>query len=324
MSTINGSSNNVTNQNYINNLLAPATSTPDINKISDAIIDKLAQSTIKIELDQPMAGGKQTLDANIPADRDKLKQLFSQLFKSAVPRNIKNLTVAENDIQSFMAKLDSQRQGASLVSANMLLTVIESYFSYAKLDEDIIDVFAKNMVYHDDKRKELKTELEKISAEMKVYSVIQSEINSALSAASSQTINTDQRGINLMDYQLYGYSSWNEFKNTAEYQLLQKIEPPPLPLQPYIVTIKQFLLSANKNSGAMNRVEDSYKYDKDNNRLANFSTMVSDRSRPLSDSISEKTTRLNDISGRYNAAIEALNRFIQKYDSVIQDILRAI
>ncbi|MDR5617691.1 virulence-associated V antigen [Arsenophonus sp.] len=319
MSTINGSSNNVTNQNYINNLLAPVTSTPDINKITDAIIDKLAQSTIKIELDQPMAGGKQTLDANIPADRDKLGQLFSQIFQSAVPHNIKNLTDAENDIQGFMAKLDSQRQGAYLVSANMLLTVIESYFSYAKLDEDIIDVFAKNMVYHDDKRKELKTELEKISAEMKIYSVVQSEINSALSAASSQTIYTDQRGINLMSYQLYGYSSQTEFKTKAEYQLLQKIAP-----LSTTVTIKQFLLSADKNSGAMNRVEDSYQYDKDNNRLANFSTMVSDRSRPLSDSISEKTTRLNDISGRYNAVIEALNRFIQKYDSVIQDILRAI
>lgn len=319
MSTINRSSYNVTNQNYINNLLPPATSIPDINKITDAIIDKLAQLTIKIEFDQPMPGGKQTLDANIPADRDKLEQLFSRIFQSAVPHNIKNLTDAENDIQGFMAKLDSQRQGASLVSANMLLTVIESYFSNAKLDEDIIDVFAKNMVYHDDKRKELKTELEKISAEMRIYSIVQSEINSALSAASSQTIYTDQRGINLMSYQLYGYSSQAEFKTKAEYQLLQKIAP-----LSTTVTIKQFLLSADKNSGAMNRVEGSYQYDKDNNRLANFSTMVSDRSRPLSDSISEKNTRLNDINGRYNAAIEALNRFIQKYDLVIQDILRAI
>ncbi|WGO84330.1 virulence-associated V antigen [Arsenophonus apicola] len=319
MATINGSSNNVTNQNYINNLFAPTTATPDINKITNAIINKLAQSGVRVELDQSVAGGKQTLDANIAADRDKLEQLFSQIFQLALPRNIKNLTDAENDIQDFMAKLDSQRQGASLVSANMLLTVIESYFSYANLDEDIIAVFAKNMVYHDDKRKELKTELEEISAEMKVYSVIQSEINSALSAASSQTINTDQNGINLMDYRLYGYSSAVEFQTKAEYKLLQKIAP-----SSTAVTIKQFLLSADKKSGAMGRVENSYKYDKDNNRLANFSTMVSDRSRPLSDSISEKTTRLNDISGRYNAAIEALNRFIQKYDSVIQDILRAI
>ncbi|HGJ5858375.1 MAG TPA: virulence-associated V antigen [Arsenophonus nasoniae] len=319
MATINGSSNNVTNQNYINNLFAPTTATPDINKITNAIINKLAQSGVKVELDQSVAGGKQTLDANIAADRDKLKQLFSQIFQLALPRNIKNLTDAENDIQDFMAKLDNQRQGASLVSANMLLTVIESYFSYANLDEDIIAVFAKNMLYHDDKRKELKIELEEISAEMKIYSVIQSEINSALSAASSQTINTDQNGINLMNYQLYGYSSMAEFKTKAEYQLLQKIAP-----SSTTVTIKQFLLSADKKSGAMGRVENSYKYDKDNNRLANFSTMVSDRSRPLSDSINEKTTRLSDISGRYNAAIEALNRFIQKYDSVIQDILRAI
>lgn len=319
MPAINGSSNNITNQNYINNLLTPIKVTPDINKITDTIINKFAQSGIKIELEQPIAGGKQTLDANIPADRDILEQLLSQIFRSAVSCNIKNLTDAENDIQGFMAKLDSYKPGATLIPTKLLSAAITSYFSFATLNEDIIAVFAKNMVHHDDKRKELKTELEEISAEMKVYSVIQSEINSALSAASSQTIHTDQRGINLINYQLYGYSSEAEFKTKAEYQLLQKIVP-----SSTTVTIKQFLLSAEKKSGAMNRVEDFYEYDKDNNRLANFSTMVSDRSRPLSDSISEKTTRLNDISGRYNAAIEALNRFIQKYDSVIQDILRAI
>ena len=71
-------------------------------------------------------------------------------------------------------------------------------------------------------------------------------------------------------------------------------------------------------------VENEYKYDKDNNKLGNFATSVSDRSRPLNDQVSEKTTRLNDVSSRYNSAIEALNRFIQKYDSIMRDILAAI
>ncbi|MCO4210123.1 virulence-associated V antigen [Aeromonas hydrophila] len=90
------------------------------------------------------------------------------------------------------------------------------------------------------------------------------------------------------------------------------------------VTVKYFLESGQKQSGAMSNVEDSYSYDKDNNKLGNFSTSVSDRSRPLNDQVSEKTTRLNEVSSRYNAAIEALNRFIQKYESVMQQILQAI
>ncbi|MGL5588322.1 MAG: virulence-associated V antigen, partial [Aeromonas veronii] len=90
------------------------------------------------------------------------------------------------------------------------------------------------------------------------------------------------------------------------------------------ITVKEFLESDQKKSGAMTNIEASYSYDKDNNKLGNFSTSVSDRSRPLNDQVSEKTTRLNDVSSRYNAAIEALNRFIQKYDSIMRDILGAI
>ena len=90
------------------------------------------------------------------------------------------------------------------------------------------------------------------------------------------------------------------------------------------VTVKMFLESGQKKSGAMKDIEAEYAYNKDNNKLGNFSTSVSDRSRPLNDQVSEKTTRLNDVSSRYNAAIEALNRFIQKYDSIMRDILGAI
>ncbi|WP_239679738.1 virulence-associated V antigen, partial [Pseudomonas aeruginosa] len=37
-----------------------------------------------------------------------------------------------------------------------------------------------------------------------------------------------------------------------------------------------------------------------------------------------RNTRAADTSSRYNSAVEALNRFIQKYDSVLRDILSAI
>lgn len=90
------------------------------------------------------------------------------------------------------------------------------------------------------------------------------------------------------------------------------------------LTIKQFLESPLKRTGALAGLNDSYAYNKDNNVLANFATTVNDRTRPLNDEVSQKTTELSDISSRYNSAIEALNRFIQKYESVMRDILQSI
>lgn len=261
----------------------------------------------------------------------------------------------------------------------MLLSL--SALTMDRIDDDLITTFTGVMAFQDNQRKGLRDELAEMTGELKIYGVIQSEINKVLSAASSQTFNTD---FNLMDYKLYGYQSQAKFMEGAEYKLLSKmftdeqvkkaqqdftnadnelkrlnaiLEPirsgrassissevieagekldgaqaeydsKKAILEQVVakqrITVKEFLESDQKKSGAMKNIEASYSYDKDNNKLGNFSTSVSDRSRPLNDQVSEKTTRLNDVSSRYNAAIEALNRFIQKYDSIMRDILGAI
>ncbi|MCH7346262.1 virulence-associated V antigen [Aeromonas sp. MR7] len=200
------------------------------------------------------------------------------------------------------------------VSEFMLLGL--SALTMDRIDDDIMDTFKGVMAFQDNKRKALGDELKDMTAELKIYGVIQSEINKVLSAASNQTFKTD---FNLMDYQLYGYGSEADFKKGPEFKLLEKMQG-----SDGKVTVKMFLESGQKKSGAMKDIEAEYAYNKDNNKLGNFSTSVSDRSRPLNDQVSEKTTRLNDVSSRYNAAIEALNRFIQKYDSIMRDILGAI
>lgn len=200
------------------------------------------------------------------------------------------------------------------VSEFMLLGL--SALTMDRIDDDIIDTFKGVMVSQDNKRKALGDELKDMTAELKIYGVIQSEINKVLAATSNQTFKTD---FNLMDYKLYGYGSEADFKKGPEFKLLEKMQG-----SDGKVTVKNFLESDKKKSGAMKDIEAEYAYNKDNNKLGNFSTSVSDRSRPLNDQVSEKTTRLNDVSSRYNAAIEALNRFIQKYDSIMRDILGAI
>lgn len=258
----------------------------------------------------------------------------------------------------------------------MLLSL--SALTMDRIDDDLITTFTGVMAFQDNQRKGLRDELAEMTGELKIYGVIQSEINKVLSAASSQTFNTD---FNLMDYKLYGYQSQAKFMEGAEYKLLSKMftneqvkkaqqdfseaesnlneiiknqqrhnagistgidinfesyrselqavyDSKKAILEQVVakqrITVKEFLESDQKKSGAMTNIEASYSYDKDNNKLGNFSTSVSDRSRPLNDQVSEKTTRLNDVSSRYNAAIEALNRFIQKYDSIMRDILGAI
>lgn len=245
----------------------------------------------------------------------------------------------------------------------MLLSL--SALTMDRIDDDLITTFTGVMAFQDNQRKGLRDELAEMTGELKIYGVIQSEINKVLSAASSQTFNTN---FNLLDYKLYGYQSLAEFMDGSEFKLLSKmftdgsvqkaqqdftnaknelekvtsasLDPKTLGeakadyerkkanfekiVATQVITVKTFLESEQKKSGAMKNIEASYSYDKDNNKLGNFSTSVSDRSRPLNDQVSEKTTRLNDVSSRYNAAIEALNRFIQKYDSIMRDILAAI
>ncbi|MEK9496505.1 virulence-associated V antigen [Photorhabdus sp. P32] len=185
-----------------------------------------------------------------------------------------------------------------------------------RLDDDVINIFVSVMSGHDKKRRDLRDELAALTAELKIYSVIQSEINAKLAANGELKIN-DSSSFNLLDYEKYGFSDEAAFKKSAEYKLLDKISSGP-------ISIKTFLESPNKQSGAMTGLDNSYKYDKDNNKLANFSTSVNDRINPLNNTVQEKTTRLNEVSSRYNAAIEALNRFIQKYDSIMRNILGAI
>ena len=245
----------------------------------------------------------------------------------------------------------------------MLLSL--SALTMDRIDDDLITTFTGVMAFQDNQRKGLRDELAEMTGELKIYGVIQSEINKVLSAASSQTFNTN---FNLLDYKLYGYQSLAEFMDGSEFKLLSKmftdgsvqkaqqdftnaknelekvtsasLDPKTLGeakadyerkkanleqiVATQVITVKTFLESGQKKSGAMENIEASYSYKKDDNKLGNFSTSVSDRSRPLNDQVSEKTTRLNDVSSRYNAAIEALNRFIQKYDSIMRDILGAI
>jgi hypothetical protein len=189
-----------------------------------------------------------------------------------------------------------------------------------RIDDDVRGIYEEVLLIQDDKRTGLRDDLKALTAELNIYSKIQSQINAKLAAEKEIEI---EPGLNLFDRTLYGYPDDKSWQASSEYKLLAGLNTYSAgnPL-----SIKAFLKGAPKESGAMKDSDlfNKYEFKDENNPIANFATTVGDRSRPINDKVSEKTTLLNDVSSRYNSAIEALNRFVQKYDSMMRDILNAI
>ncbi|MBS9422220.1 virulence-associated V antigen [Photorhabdus caribbeanensis] len=291
----------------------------------DGLVNLILEKKIKIEAKydpnrDKMIFSDQVITEGGKDEKGLLKKLIAYFLPAdAIVKDGHFDSQIKNGINNLKSFLNSPTLGTDWTLRDFLAAV---HFNLTpdRLDDDVIDIFVSVMSGHDKKRLELRDELAALTAELKIYSVIQSEINAKLSAGKDkQKLNIDDNSFNLLDHTKYGFSDKDAFEKSAEYKLLNKISKGSSDL-----SIKTFLESSDKQSGAMTGLENSYEYDKENNKLANFSTSVNDRVNPLNNTVQEKTTRLNEASSRYNAAIEALNRFIQKYDSIMRNILGAI
>ncbi|OCQ54619.1 Virulence-associated V antigen [Photorhabdus australis subsp. thailandensis] len=287
----------------------------------DGLVQLILDKGIKIEAKyDPSRDDGPSFDPKvITDDKELLKKLIAYFLPAdAVVKDGHLDSQIKNGIEHLKSFLNNH--SATTWTLRDFLSLVHFNLTPDRLDDDVIEVFTSVMLRHDKKRHQLRDELAELTAELKIYSVIQSEINAKLSAKDGkQKLSIDSTSFNLRDHKKYGFSDETAFAESAEYKLLNKISSGPGP-----ISIKAFLESPDKQSGAMKGLENLYEYDKDNNRLANFSTSVNDRVNPLNNSVQERTTRLNDVSSRFNAAIEALNRFIQKCDSIMRNILGAI
>lgn len=189
-----------------------------------------------------------------------------------------------------------------------------------RLDGYVLDAYLGVMSKEFATREKHAAELKTLTAELKIYSLIQSRINARMAKEGGININND---LDLLDRTLYGYAATDDkWLESAEYKFIKTLDTG----QNNKLSVKEFLVGGPKESGAIAiwQLNDHYEFKKENNPIASFATMVGDRSRPINDKVSEKTTLLNDVSSRYNSAIEAIKRFIDKYASVMSDILRAI
>ena len=193
--------------------------------------------------------------------------------------------------------------------------------SNERIDGYTLDAYLGSMNKTFLERERLTAELKAQTAELQVYSKIQSHVNAQL-AKGEGAVNI-AGDLDLLDRTLYGYAPTDDkWLESAEYKFMKALDTG----QKNTLSIKEFLVGGPKESGAVGagQLQDVYNFSKENNPIASFATMVNDRSRPINDKVQETTVRLNDVSARYNSAIEAIKRFVDKFSSVMSDILRGI
>ncbi|MEZ8196764.1 virulence-associated V antigen [Vibrio cortegadensis] len=248
------------------------------------------------------------------------KKMMSNL--AALKARLSKIT---EDEKKITVGIDGQRKADvkaehSLTSRD-LLSVIDSTIG-DRFDERVLFSLNERRVNRLEKRNEKKDELQELTTKLKIFGQVQSSINTKL---SERTVTSTDAGHYRPDrvkftYKDFGYKTQEKFEKGKEFKYLEKNLTPTVGSDGVkYFTHKQFLV---KEGVAVDRAV--YYNNKDHKYLSNFSGSVSDKSKPINDSVQLKTTALSDISSQYNATVEAMNKFVQKYNNILQAILRAI
>ncbi|WP_029861831.1 type III secretion system needle tip protein VcrV, partial [Vibrio parahaemolyticus] len=202
-------------------------------------------------------------------------------------------------------KKDLEVRAEHSLTARDLLAVVESSIG-DRFDEQVLFALNERRVNRLEKRNEQKEALQDLTVQLKIFGVVQSKIHSTQSVDG--TYKPDDNAFSASDF---NYNSVTDFQNSPEYKYLTDNG---------ISTHTDFL----KKQGVTVADGASFKDEEKTKKLSNFSSSVSDKSKLLNDEVQIKTTELNDISSQYNSTVEAMNKFVQKYHSILQEILRAI
>ncbi|ALG51673.1 TPA: type III secretion system needle tip protein VcrV [Vibrio parahaemolyticus] len=202
-------------------------------------------------------------------------------------------------------KKDLEVRAEHSLTARDLLAVVESSIG-DRFDEQVLFALNERRVNRLEKRNEQKEALQDLTVQLKIFGVVQSKIHSTQSVDG--TYKPDDNAFSASDF---NYNSVTDFQNSPEYKYLTDNG---------ITTHTDFL----KKQGVTVADGASFKDEEKTKKLSNFSSSVSDKSKLINDEVQIKTTELNDISSQYNSTVEAMNKFVQKYHSILQEILRAI
>jgi hypothetical protein len=186
---------------------------------------------------------------------------------------------------------------------------LQSLGERLRMDELVMAAMGLRMHKQKAERTQLSEQLKCLTAELKIFSVIQSKVNLAM--ADKGTFNLEDPGFNLFDRTLYDLDA-DSWEKSPEHRLLASLDTFKAAFNgSAVVTVRHFLEGAQsatalnestgrlqKVSGPMTDLKAQYAWDKDNNPLANFSQALSDRTRIVNDKVTEQTTLLNDVGSR--------------------------
>ena len=193
------------------------------------------------------------------------------------------------------------------------------------MDELVMAAMGLRMRKQKTERTELSEQLKSLTAELKIFSVIQSKVNVVM--ADKGPFDLQDPGFNLFDPKLYDLDA-AAWETSPEHRLLASYGTA-------AVTVQQFLAAKptglspdssvhrrHRVSGPMDDLKAEYTWHKDNNPLANFSQALSDRTRIVNDRVTEKTTLLNDAGSRYTTSTEVMMKFVETWFSMLSKIMQ--
>ncbi|WP_447469574.1 virulence-associated V antigen [Vibrio harveyi] len=330
-------------QNVLNTVVANLKNSPNAITIS-SLFSSIAVSLVNTQVDAFYGGLEDVQVTQATPDQVALiKQSTARditlLFEKIVARQDigtdftsrhKKMMENLNALNTRLSKITQEEKDNKAVKAEHaltardLLSVIESSIG-DRFDERVLFALNERRVNRLEKRDQKKEKLEELTTRLKIFGQVQSFISTKLgekvdSGSWGHTGHYRPQDVRFT-FKDFGYENQSSFESGKEFKYLEgKLTPHVDPnTGEKFFTHKQFIL----DEGIAVTYE-SYWKDDDPDRLGNFATSISDKSKLLNDDVQLETTALNDISSQYNSTVEAMNKFVQKYHSILQEILRAI
>lgn len=197
-----------------------------------------------------------------------------------------------NQLQNvFNTVVTNLKNSPDVITLSSLFSSIGDRF-----DDRVLSALDKRRVNRLGKRNAQQKALENRSIRLKMFSVVQSKIHSVLSANGSYMPGDTPFSMGDFTAAEQKYLRDNHIRNHKDFLTHEGVSIP----------------------------RKGYKDTEKSKSLSNLSSAVSAKSKSLNDEVQIKITELNDTNSQYNSTVEAMNKFVQKYHNILQEILRAM
>ncbi|GEM75468.1 virulence-associated V antigen [Vibrio sagamiensis] len=280
-----------------------------VNSQIDKLLKDLDGVNQDLELPKNIVTIKKTVGQDISTLFDKMAQ-SQKVDTDFITRHKKLSTNLELFTERLKTRFQTNNDGGNdqqeyVLKGIDVFALIDASMG-DRLDDQILFALGQLKDSQSDQRDDIKKELERLTIILNLFNFVQSTIHTAQSGDGKYNIDEKFKPGD------FGYESMEEYLKSPEFEFLNSQNPP-------ITTHKEFLemQGLEPNSGIYEDTEDN------GNKLSNLSTAISDRAKIVNTDVQLKTEEFSKINSDYNATIQAMNQIVQKFNSVLTDILRS-